>query len=96
MTDNAGMGVSIEIQGTISTDNVWKALELKVYSPQEFLPVANVITRPSDDGKGTYREMTTTWFTAQGKPENTILENIYCLRDDLEVIFVDVNSHKEE
>ena len=48
----AGMGVGIEIEESLSADYVWEVLCDKVQRPQDYLPVCNVITRVSDDGKG--------------------------------------------
>jgi len=96
MAELSGLGVGIEIEDSLADDEVWKVLEFKVTSPQTFLPVTDVVHRPSDDGKGTYREMTTMFNAANGLPERRIIENIYCLKDKLEVLFVvcdDKNEH---
>ena len=73
---------------------MWKVLCRKVQHPNEFLPVSDVVTRVSDDGKGTYREMTTQ-FNLPGKPERRIIENIYCLEDIHEVLFVVIDGENE-
>ena len=63
------LGVALDIPVDIPTDKVWQVFMIKVQQPNLFLPVTDVYCRPSDDGKGTYREMT------QGP--NRIIENIY-------------------
>ncbi len=50
-------GVSMEIDPSIKVDNVVLALRDKIYHPDNYLPVKDVLTRPSDDGQGVYREM---------------------------------------
>ncbi len=45
------------------------ALKEKIVKPQRFLPVTDVLHRVSDDGRGTYREMSL-------GPQR-IIENIY-------------------
>ncbi len=75
-----GLGVSQPIAEDISTEQVWKALLIKIKEPNLFLPVTDVVTRPSDDGRGTYREMNV--------GPNRIIENIYADEALLEVKFV--------
>jgi len=90
------MGVGIEIEDELTTAKIWEVLLRKIQRPDEFLPVVDVVARPSDDGKGTYREMTTAFNTANGLPERRVVENIYALEDKLEVLFVvldDANEH---
>lgn len=93
--ESAGLGVGISIDDDITTDQVWAALEIKVLRPDQFLPVTDVVTRPTDDGKGTYREMTTAFNSVNGLPERRIIENIYCLKDQLEVLFVVIDDKNE-
>jgi len=93
--ETSGLGVGIEIDDDLSTEKVWQVLESKVLRPDLFLPVEDIVTRPSDDGKGTYREMTTKFNTANGLPERRVIENIYCLKDVLEVLFVVVDDKNE-
>ena len=52
MAETSGMGVGIEIEESLSTEFVWEVLCEKVQRPQDYLPVADVVTRVSDDGKG--------------------------------------------
>lgn len=86
----AGLGVSMDIEETLSSDAVWAVLELKVKEPHRFLPVKDVLTRPSDDGAGTYREMTMSFSGAR------MVENIYTTGAPLyEVRFVVVNDENE-
>lgn len=83
-----GLGVSQNIAEDISTAQVWKALLIKIKEPNLFLPVSDVTTRPSDDGRGTYREMSI--------GPNRMIENIYADEALLEVKFVvegDVIEH---
>jgi hypothetical protein len=76
----AGMGVAMEIPEAIATDKVWEVLLIKIKQPDLFLPVSDVLTRPSDDGLGTYREMTA--------PNKTrVFENIYADESIHEVKF---------
>lgn len=79
-----GLGVSQTIAEDISTEQVWKALLIKIKEPNLFLPVTDVITRPSEDGRGTYREMSL--------GPNRIIENIYADEALLEVKFVVEND----
>jgi hypothetical protein len=66
-------GVSLEIDADLPTAHVMTALKEKIVNPQRFLPVTNVRCRPSDDGAGTYREMTVT----MGDKTSVMIENIY-------------------
>jgi len=66
-------------------------LKEKVLAPQFFLPVEDVVTRPSDDGRGTYREMT---LNHNGN-ERRIIENIYCDESIFEVKFCVVDDPTE-
>jgi len=50
--ETSGLGVGIEIDEDLSNDAVWAVLELKIQNPHLFLPVCDVVARPSDDGKG--------------------------------------------
>lgn len=75
----AGMGIKMEIPEDIPTENVWKVLLIKIKQPDLFLPVTDVVTRPSDDGRGTYREMS--------MGANRIIENIYTDESIYEVNF---------
>ena len=75
-----GLGAGTTIPEEITTEQVWKVLLLKIEQPNLFLPVTGVITRPTDDGKGTYREMS--------MGPHTICENIYTDESKLEVKFV--------
>ena len=75
----AGLGVAVEIDPAISTENVWKVLEHKTKCPQDYLPATDVVTRPNADNS-LYREM-----TVMG---NRIIEDIYCTGAPLyEVLF---------
>ncbi len=51
-------GVGMDIDSSIKVENVVLALRDKIYHPDNYLPVKDVLTRPSDDGQGVYREMT--------------------------------------
>ena len=83
-----GLGAASVIPEDVTTEQVWKALIIKITQPNLFLPVSDVFTRPSDDGKGTYREMSL--------GPNRIFENIYSNESTWEVKFVvegDVIEH---
>lgn len=83
----AGLGAAMDIDADISTPAVWKVLVHKTLHPDAYLPVTDVFTRPSDDGKGTYREMSL--------GPRRIIENIYCDEAALEVLFVVVDAPTE-
>lgn len=80
-------GVSMPIPPTLSTSDLWVALKVKITEPNLFLPVKVLVARPSDDGKGTYREMSL--------GERVIKENIYEDVDALEVKFQMVGTNEE-
>lgn len=80
-------GVSMPIPSTLSTADLWVALKTKITQPNLFLPVTVLVARPSDDGKGTYREMTL--------GERVMKENIYEDVDALEVKFQIVGTNEE-
>lgn len=73
--EGAGMDAGPEVV----LENLVKVLQDKILHPDKYLPVTGVITRPSDDGKGTYREMSL--------GPNRIVENIYWVEEELEVQF---------
>ena len=77
----------VEISEDISTEKIWEALLIKIETPNIMLPVTDVVTRPSDDGLGTYREMTL--------GPNRIIENIYSNKSTLEIVFDMVNDDSE-
>lgn len=86
-------GATFEIEESLPTDKVWEVLLHKIKHPDQFLPVSDVVTRVSDDGLGTYREMSIALPTGG---LTRIIENIYAHKDALEVLFVvcgDVNEH---
>ena len=85
--EEAGLGAAQEIPPSTRTSDVWAVLEQKVQRPDLFLPVTDVVARPSDDGRGTYREMTL--------GERRIVENIYCDAAKHEVLFVVVDAATE-
>jgi hypothetical protein len=80
----AGLGIKMEIPDDISTEKVWEVLLIKIKQPNLFLPVTDVVTRVSDDGLGTYREMS--------MGPNRIVENIYADESKLEVSFVVIDD----
>ncbi len=82
-----GLGVGVEIEPSLTSEAVWQVLLLKIQKPNLFLPVQDVFVRPSDDGAGTYREMTMTSTGAR------VTENIYAA--PFEVRFVVVNDENE-
>ena len=91
--ETAGLGVGLTIEAGVSSESVWTVLLQKIQQPNLFLPVKDVIARPSADGKGTYREMT---LVAPGAPERRIIENIYTTGEPLyEVLFVMVDDENE-
>ena len=51
--ETAGFGVGLVIDDTISTKTLMDILERKISNPEDFLPVTDVFSRPSDDGLGT-------------------------------------------
>lgn len=75
--DRIGHGASIEIPPEISTEQVWAALIIKITQPNLFVPASDVVTRPSDDGLGVYREMTV--------GGNRMIENVYVNKDIFEI-----------
>lgn len=83
----AGLGIALEIPDEISTEKVWQVLLIKIKQPNLFLPVTDVVTRTSDDGLGTYREMSL--------GPNRIIENIYADESLLEVNFNVTNDPEE-
>lgn len=74
-----GLGIAMPIPDDITSEQVWKALLIKIKQPDLFLPVSEVVTRPSDDGVGTYREMS--------MGNTRIIENIYTNESIFEVNF---------
>ena len=68
-TDEAGMGCSMDIPVYIPTEKVVEILKHKILYPNDYLPVTDITTRVSEDGLGTYREMSL--------GERRIIENIY-------------------
>lgn len=87
MAEEAGLGVFSIIDDNVSNKQLMVILRNKIIHPEDYLPVTNVVTRPSDDGNGTYREMSF--------GENRIIENIYVDDALLEVKFVVVDSDTE-
>lgn len=83
----AGMGIAMDIPDDITTEKVWQVLLVKIKQPNLFLPVTDVVTRVSDDGVGTYREMSL--------GPNRITENIYYDETILEVNFIVANDPNE-
>lgn len=86
--EQVGLGVAATIPTDVTTKQVWQALVIKIKQPNLFLPATDIFTRPSDDGKGTYREMSV--------GPARILENIYADESLLEVKFIvtdDVIEH---
>ncbi len=83
----AGLGKGLEIPDDISNEKVWQVLLIKIQQPSLFLPVTDVVTRPSDDGAGTYREMS--------MGPNRITENIYTDESIYEVNFSVANDEND-
>ena len=83
----AGMGVGMEIPENISSEKIWQILLIKITQPNLFLPVTDVISRPGDDGRSTYREMS--------MGPNRIIENIYTDESIFEVNFDVVTDDTE-
>ena len=48
MAEQSGLGVAIEIEDSLPTEKVWAVLLQKIQRPQDYLPVTDVVTRPSD------------------------------------------------
>ena len=88
-TEIVGLGASLPIEDSVSSDSVWKVLLEKIQNPQLFLPVEDVISRTSDDGLGTYREMTIPSMNAR------MIENIYVDKSIWEVKFVRTDTSLE-
>lgn len=80
-------GASAQVPEDVSIEQLWQSLVIKITQPNIFLPVTVQVTRPSDDGKGIYREMSL--------GPKSIIENIYERKDDLEVVFQNVGSDDE-
>ena len=86
-----GLGASSEVPENISTEQLWQTLLIKIPQPNLFLPVHDVKSRPSDDGLGTYREMTMNFPSGP----QTIVENIYSDKSILEIKFASANENYE-
>jgi hypothetical protein len=65
---------SVAIEESLASGHVMGALKEKILNPQMFLPVTDVVSRVSDDGKGTYREMTVNMPSGASM---RMIENIY-------------------
>ena len=89
MAEIVGLGAWLPIEDDLSNDDVWKVLLEKIRNPQLFLPVTDVISRPSDDGLGIYREMTIPSMNAR------MIENIYADESILEVKFIRTDTPLE-
>jgi hypothetical protein len=50
--ETAGLGVGLTVDDAISNAILMEVLAIKVSSPQEFIPVTDVVVRCSDDGLG--------------------------------------------
>ncbi len=85
--EEAGLGVNLEIPTEISNEKLWDALIIKIEKPQLMLPVTDVIHRVSDDGVGTYREMSV--------GPKRMIENIYSDKLIWEVVFKSVTGDTE-
>ena len=85
--EEAGLGAAKEIPEDVSNEKVWQALLIKIKQPNLFLPVSDIVTRPSDDAIGTYREMSL--------GPRRIIENIYTDDSIFEVKFVVTNDPTE-
>jgi hypothetical protein len=81
------LGAGMEIPEDIATDKVWAVLLVKIKQPNLFLPVTDVVTRPCEDGVGTYREMS--------MGPTRIIEHIYYDENILEVNFNVTNDEDE-
>jgi hypothetical protein len=80
MAEQVGVaGAALDVDPAVKLENLIIVLKDKILHPDKYLPVSNVFTRPSDDGKGTYREMSL--------GPNRIIENIYWDQEELEVQF---------
>jgi hypothetical protein len=90
-SEDAALGISLEIPSDLTNEKVWQALLIKIESPQKILPVTDVIHRVSDDGLGTYREMT----VPGPKGPIRVLENIYSDKSIWEVNFKSLTSDTE-
>ena len=51
--EHIGKGLAIVVPDHLSSELVWKISRMKIENPGAYLPVTNVILRPSDDGLGT-------------------------------------------
>ena len=89
-----GLGAVVEIEDSLPTEKVWTILLDKIQRPDKYLPVTDVVARPSDDGKGTYREMTIKMPSADGFEVRRIIENIYADESTHEIQFVVTNVDK--
>jgi hypothetical protein len=87
LSGEVGLGASQVIENDITTENVWQVLQIKIKEPNLFLPVSDVVHRPSDDGLGIYREMSI--------GPKRVKENIYADERNLEVKFVVINENNE-
>jgi hypothetical protein len=72
---------SVAIEESLASLHVMAALKEKILNPQNFLPVTDVISRVSEDGKGTYREMTVNMPSGSS---SRMIENIY--HNDVDVV----------
>jgi hypothetical protein len=87
ISDEVGLGVFQVIERGIPTEKVWQVLQIKIREPNLFLSVSDVVHRSSDDGLGTFREMS--------MGPNRIKENIYSDKQNLEVKFVVIHENNE-
>ena len=84
----SGLGVSVDIEDSLPNEKIWTILLRKIQRPQDYLPVFDVITKPTEDGNGTYREMSIEVQTKDGVETKRIVENIYAYESSYEVQFV--------
>lgn len=62
--ETAGFGVGLVIDDIISNATLMDILKRKIDRPEDFLPVTDVFSRPSDDGLGIVPRQYLDWTEA--------------------------------
>ena len=86
--EQVGFGFLMEVPGDVSTEKLWEVMLTKIKQPELFLPVTDVVWRPTDDGRAIYREMS--------MGPHRMIEDIFSDNSKFEVIFVVTNASEME
>ena len=86
--EQVGFGFSMEVPGDVSTEKLWEVMLIKIKQPELFLPVTDVVWRPTDDGRAIYREMS--------MGPHRMIEDIFSDSTKFEVNFVVTNASEPE